>query len=129
MFAGGSSLHPETADIYVVLLSSIRTESDCQSDGLEHGADGYIARPIPNRELLARVESILRLKYVEDRLRQSEQRFRAMFEKHSAVMLLIEPETGRIIDSNRLRSSSTVTQCLSYTRWLSRRSMSYLLMR
>ena len=91
----------ETADIYVVLLSSIHTESDCQSDGLEHGADGYIARPIPNRELLARVESILRLKYAEDRLRQSEQRFRAMFEKHSAVMLLIEPETGLIIDSNR----------------------------
>lgn len=44
---------PETAAIYVVRLASIRTESDCQTDGLEHGADGCIARPIPNRELLA----------------------------------------------------------------------------
>jgi PleD family two-component response regulator len=42
---------PETGDIYVVLLSSVHTESDCQSDGLEQGADGYITRPIPNREL------------------------------------------------------------------------------
>ena len=57
---------PETAEIYVVRLASIRTESDCQTDGLEHGADGCIARPIPNRELLARVKSILRLKHVEN---------------------------------------------------------------
>lgn len=40
---------PDTTDIYVVIVSSVYTESDFQSEGLEHGADGYIARPIPNR--------------------------------------------------------------------------------
>ncbi|MCB1159915.1 MAG: PAS domain S-box protein, partial [Leptospiraceae bacterium] len=33
-------------------------------------------------------------------LRESEERFRHLFEKHNAVMLLIEPETGQIIDAN-----------------------------
>jgi DNA-binding response OmpR family regulator len=59
--------NPETADIYVVLLSSIQVQSDSQAEALERGADGYIARPIPNRELLARVKAVLRLKYAENR--------------------------------------------------------------
>lgn len=33
-------------------------------------------------------------------LRESEKRFRQMFERHSAVMLLIEPESGMIVDAN-----------------------------
>jgi PAS domain S-box-containing protein len=33
-------------------------------------------------------------------LRESEERFRSMFERHKAVMLLIEPESGAIVDAN-----------------------------
>ena len=66
--------NPETANIYVVLVSGIKTESDSQAEGLEYGADGYIARPIPNRELLARVKAILRLKAAEGRLREREKK-------------------------------------------------------
>jgi two-component system sensor histidine kinase UhpB len=36
----------------------------------------------------------------EDPLRASEERFRNMFEGHKAVMLLIEPESGEIVDAN-----------------------------
>ena len=35
-----------------------------------------------------------------DALKESEERFHAMFEKHHAVMLLLEPTTGQIIDAN-----------------------------
>ena len=49
------------ADIFVVIISGIYTESDEQAKGLESGADGYIARPIANRELLARIESYARI--------------------------------------------------------------------
>ena len=35
-----------------------------------------------------------------EELRKSEERFANMFRKHSAVMLLLEPETGAIIDAN-----------------------------
>ncbi|MDA8407646.1 MAG: PAS domain S-box protein [Deltaproteobacteria bacterium] len=40
-------------------------------------------------------------KKTEEALRESEGRFRGMFEKHSAVMLLIEPVTGKILDANK----------------------------
>lgn len=33
-------------------------------------------------------------------LRESEERFRQMFEGHSAVMLLIEPQSGMVVDAN-----------------------------
>ena len=68
--------NPETTKISVILFSSFQVESDSQAEGLEQGADGYIARPISNREFLARVKSILRLKSVEKRLRESETRYR-----------------------------------------------------
>jgi len=62
---------PETQDIYVALVSSIKTESDSLTEGLEFGADGYLPRPMPNRELLARVKSLLRLKDTENRLKEA----------------------------------------------------------
>jgi len=37
----------------------------------------------------------------ENALKRSEERFRVMFEKHSAVMLVIDPDTGNIIDANQ----------------------------
>jgi len=39
-------------------------------------------------------------KEAETRLRQSEQRLRTMFEKHSASMLLVDPDSGAIVDAN-----------------------------
>jgi PAS domain S-box-containing protein len=39
-------------------------------------------------------------KLAEDALRESEERFRMLFKHHSAVMLVIDRETGKIIDAN-----------------------------
>jgi len=50
--------------------------------------------------ILAVVENITESKKAEITLKESEERFHQMFEKHNAVMLLIEPETGKIIDAN-----------------------------
>lgn len=61
----------ELQGIYVVLLSSIKTAPEDQSEGLELGADGYITRPVSNRELLARVramERIIKAERERDRL-------------------------------------------------------------
>ena len=54
----------------VVLLSSIDISPAQQAGGLEAGADGYIARPVENRELLARVQAMLRLRAAEEALRR-----------------------------------------------------------
>lgn len=43
---------------------------------------------------------ITRRRQIEEALRQSEERFQSMFRSHSAIMLLINPESGEIIDAN-----------------------------
>ena len=48
-------------NIFVVLISGSKTDSSEQAEGLDIGADGYIARPITNRELLARVNAMVRI--------------------------------------------------------------------
>ena len=62
---------PATRHLFIVLLSSVETSPDSQVTGLDAGADGYIARPIENRELLARVQAMLRIKQAEAALRRT----------------------------------------------------------
>src|ERR1044072_4452822 len=52
---------PALPHTFVVLLSSVAPSPNSQVKGLNAGADAYIARPIHNRELLARVEAMLRI--------------------------------------------------------------------
>jgi len=46
------------------------------------------------------VASAIEQKRQEDALRESERRYRQMFENNRAVQLLIDPENGRIVDAN-----------------------------
>lgn len=58
--------------IFVILISGIQISSEHQADGLDVGADGYITRPISNKEFLARVQAGERIKRAEDALREKE---------------------------------------------------------
>lgn len=62
---------PDTSQLFVVLLSSFETSPESQVTGLEAGADGYIAKPIENRELVARVHALLRIRLAESALRRA----------------------------------------------------------
>jgi DNA-binding response OmpR family regulator len=59
-------------DIFVILASGIQVSSENQAEGLDIGADGYIIRPISNKEFLARVQAGERIKKAEDTLREKE---------------------------------------------------------
>ncbi len=56
---------PERKDIFVIMISGERIDSDAQAEGLEGGADGYIVRPISNRELKARINAWVRILVAE----------------------------------------------------------------
>ena len=60
---------PDGKELFIILLSSVSTSADQQAEGLEVGADGYIVRPIQNRELLARVNAAIRIVDTEKELR------------------------------------------------------------
>ncbi len=53
--------NPELKHIFVVLTSGMKTSSFDQAGGLEFGADGYIARPVSNREFKARIHAMIRI--------------------------------------------------------------------
>lgn len=76
----------------LVLLSSLRTSPSEQAKGLDAGADGYIARPIPNSELLARVRSFLRQQDFQVRLGASEARYRELITQQPDGVLVVDPE-------------------------------------
>ena len=72
--------------------------------------------------MLGTHQDITERKQLEAALRESEQRFRNMFRRHSAVMLLIEPESGAIVDANE-----AATYFYGYAReWLLKMNISEL---
>jgi two-component system KDP operon response regulator KdpE len=50
----------EASDVPVIMLTGKRTAEDDVVRGLECGADEYLAKPVGNREMLARVRAVLR---------------------------------------------------------------------
>jgi PAS domain S-box-containing protein len=51
-------------------------------------------------EIVAIYNDISARMNAEIALRESEEKFRSIFENHSAIMLLIDPDTGNIVDAN-----------------------------
>lgn len=50
--------------------------------------------------IFSALHDITRRKQMEEALKESETRFHSMFERHGSIMLIIESETGRILDAN-----------------------------
>src|SRR5690606_39985024 len=71
---------PALDNVAVVLMSATRTKPDSQAAGLDAGAEGFIARPVSNQELLARVRLHLRQRDLANSLRDSEARFHSLVE-------------------------------------------------
>ena len=101
----------QTRGTFVILVSGVQVSSDSQANGLGVGADGYIIKPIPNKELLARVQAMERIKRAEEALRASEVRYRRLFETAQDGILILDVDTGEIHDVNPF-----LTNMLGYTR-------------
>jgi PAS domain S-box-containing protein len=83
----------------VVFLSAQETRADRQAAALDAGADGYIARPVTNKELLARVRKHLRqhglaatLRASEEGLRSSHRQMLEMAEAIPQIVWIADPD-------------------------------------
>ena len=97
---------PELRGTFVVMLSGSQIDSNSQSVGLDVGADGYLTRPIANRELVARVEAMLRIREAEVALRNAQaegQRLLQQSEETRRTLLSILEDQKEVEDA--LRSS------------------------
>lgn len=80
---------PVTADLFVILISGTYTGIEEQVEGLEHGADGYIVRPVSSRELTARINAFVRTLELTRSLREESRRLQeanaALRQKHEML--------------------------------------------
>ena len=83
-------------DIFVILASGIQISSEHQAEGLDIGADGYIIRPIPNKEFLARVQAGERIKRAEDALREKEKQQQTLISQLEEALAEIKTLKGCI---------------------------------
>jgi diguanylate cyclase (GGDEF)-like protein/PAS domain S-box-containing protein len=96
----------ELQGTYVVLLSGIKTSSNSQAEGLRAGADGYIVRPIPNRELLARIDAMIRIKRTESEIKAQREWFRVTLSSIGDGVIATD-ERGKVIFMNPVAQSLT----------------------
>ncbi len=68
----------ECANSFIVLLSGLMTDSDCKVRGLDAGALDYLARPIPNKELVAKVKSLVKVMEFQESLVNISKKFEAL---------------------------------------------------
>ncbi len=63
-----------TAHVPVVLVTAHKSTPELKVRGLEAGADDFLSKPIGNAELVAKIKVMLRIKRVEDELRNANTR-------------------------------------------------------
>jgi PAS domain S-box-containing protein len=81
---------PQYKDVYILFVSGTNVSPNEQAIGLEMGAEGYLARPADSRELIARVDSLARMRLAEQDLKSSEALWRAMFTASNDLMIVLD---------------------------------------
>ena len=80
--------------------SEVYDECFYQDEDLTGYFKNFVYR-LNSGDIVAIFEDLTKDKQKEKKLKESESRFRNMFENHTAVMLLIEPDTGKIFKANQ----------------------------
>ena len=93
-------------DLPIIMVSG-KAGEETAVEAMRAGAQDYLLKgnlarlaPAIRRELQD-AEVRRERRRAEEALRESEARFRGLFEDNQAVMLLIDPDTGQIVDANR----------------------------
>jgi DNA-binding response OmpR family regulator len=83
-------------DVIIILISGFKITPEDQAYGLEIGADDYIARPFVKRELIARINSLIRLKETVGRRRKNEP-YSAFSQKNTEQTAAVFAQTSLMI--------------------------------
>lgn len=99
---------PALVDVFIALISSIEISSDSKVAGLECGADEYITRPIANKELVARVDALIRIqralvarRHAEARLAQLNQTLEQRVLERTAELAFANEQLRSEIDERQ----------------------------
>src|SRR5690242_15577653 len=100
----------KTSRTPVIHLSATFVNDLDKVQGLDAGADGYITHPVEPPVLVATVNAFLRARRAEDAMRESEAKFKAVFEQalngisllsHDMIFLEVNPAACRTFGRER----------------------------
>ena len=86
---------PSLKDVFVALCSGEATNEEDKVGGFHTGADEYLVKPLGMQELLARVQTLMRLRNTTAALRKSEDHHRRLIDILPDAVCLIHPK-GRL---------------------------------
>jgi PAS domain S-box-containing protein len=98
--------NPATAFIPVLHLSASFVDSRDKAQGLDSGADGYLAQPVEPIELIATVRALLRIRRAEESALTLAQEWQSTFDAMNDGVCLLNQE-GRV-----MRCNSSMTELL-----------------
>jgi DNA-binding response OmpR family regulator len=91
---------PATLDIPVLQTSATFITADRKIEGLDSGADGYLAQPIEPPELLATVRALLRANVAEKQVREAASDWQSTFDALVEAILVVNGD-GTVTRVNR----------------------------
>jgi PAS domain S-box-containing protein len=91
--------NPALKDVFVVLCSGEATSVEHKVDGFQTGADEYLIKPFGMNELLARVQTLMRLRNTTAALRASEEHHRRLIDILPDAVCLFHPK-GELLAAN-----------------------------
>lgn len=92
--------NPVTASIPILHLSAKFVKSEDKAQGLEGGADAYLAQPVEQIELIATIKALLRIRKAEESALALAREWKTTFDAISDGVCLLNRE-GKIIRCNR----------------------------
>ena len=98
----------ENEDSILERIEKIKLKGEDRFETSHYRKDGSIFdveisvqyQPLEGGRFVAFLHDITNRKLAEEKLRQSEKRYKSLFQENHSVMLLIDPETGMIADAN-----------------------------
>ena len=112
--------HPETSHIPVVLMTAHTSEVNLRVEALDAGADDFIAKPIDNVELAARLKVMFRIKQAHDKLglaklQLEEKVAERTFELQEKIKQLEQSEEGLRTRESELIQMNSELERFAYT--------------
>lgn len=83
-------------NIFVLLFSALQTDSQDKALGLETGADGYLVKPVHQRELIAQIQAMLRLKRAEEKISRQKIWYETVLNSLQEVVVCVDSDLNLI---------------------------------
>jgi PAS domain S-box-containing protein len=92
--------NPDTSTVLVLQISATFVNSRDTVRSLDAGADSYLTQPVEPPVLVATVGALLRLRRAEEALRESEARYRVLFEGNPIPAWVVDADSSAIVAVN-----------------------------